>query len=105
MSGEDHLELFRTASSQWLCDPYSVEIRFVAKKTPDYNKLLACAVNFWPIGTLPSESLRIVANDIIAGRELITDCSLEELNTLTVNLEQGKLTLKDFTFVIEAKQE
>ena len=104
MSGEDHLELFKTASSQWLCDPYSVEIRFIAKKAPDFNKLLACTVNFWPIGTLPSESLRIVANDVIAGRELITDCSLKELNFLIQSLEQGKLTLKDLSFVIEAKQ-
>lgn len=104
MSGEDYLELFKTASSQWLCDPYSVEICFIAKKAPDFNQLLACIVNFWPIGTSPSESLRVVANDIIAGRERITDCSLKKLNTLIAGLEQGKLILEDFSFAMEAKQ-
>ena len=104
MSGEDQLELFKTASSEWLCDPYSVEIRFIAKKTLGFNVLLACTVNFWPIGTHPSESVRIKANDIIAGKELITDCSLDELKILIQNLEQGKLNLKDLSLAIEAKQ-
>ena len=104
MSGEDYLELFKTASSQWLCDPYSVEIRFVARKAPDFYRLMACTVHFWPIGTHPSESLRVVANDLIAGRERITDCPLKELIALIENLEQGRLTLKDFSFQIEAKQ-
>lgn len=104
MSGEDYLELFKAASSQWLCNPYSVEIRFAARSASGFNKLLACTVNFWPIGTLPSESLRIFANGVIAGRELIADCPLEELNTLIQGLEQGKLILKDLSFEIEAKQ-
>lgn len=104
MSGEDYLELFKAAYSQWLCDPYSVEIRFVAKKGHDCNRLMACAVNFWPIGTNQSESLRVVANDLIAGREQITDCSLKDLMNLMENLEQGKLTFKDISLVIEAKE-
>lgn len=104
MSGEDYLELFKTASSQWLCDPYSVEIRFIARKASDFNQLLACTVNFWPIGTLPSESLRVNSNNIIAGRERITDCPLKELEAFIVNLEQGRLVLKDSSFTVEAKQ-
>lgn len=104
MSGEDHLELFKTASSQWLCDPYSVEIRFIAKKSSDLNKLLACTVNFWPIGMQQSKSLRIVANDIFAGIEVITDCSLNKISVFIENLEQGKLILEDLSVSIEGKQ-
>ena len=104
MSGEDFLELFKSASSQWLCDPYSVEIRYIGLKGKDFNRLLSCVVKFWPVGTSPSSSLRVSANQIIAGRELLTDFSLKELSVLINNLEQGKLILKNLALNIEAKQ-
>lgn len=104
MSGEDFLELFKSASSQWLCDPYSVEIRYIGLKNKDFNSLLSCVVNFWPVGTSPSSSLRFSANQVIAGRELLTDFSLKELNVLINNLEQGKLILKGLSLNVEAKQ-
>ncbi len=104
MPGEDYLELFKTASLQWLCDPYSAEIRFVARKSSGLDKLLACKVNFWPIGIQQSKSLRIVANDIFAGIEVITDCSLNKINVLIENLEQGRLTLEDLSLNIDSKQ-
>lgn len=104
MSGEDFLELFKSASSQWLCDPYSVEIRYIGIKSNDFNKLLSCVVSFWPIGTSPSSSLRVSANQVIAGRELLTDFSLKELNILIKNLEQGNLVLKNLSLRLEAKQ-
>ena len=104
MSGEDFLELFKTVSSQWLCDPYSVEIRFAAKKSSDIHKLLACTVNFWPVGIQQNKSLRIVANDFFAGIEVMTNCSLDKISVLIENLEQGKLILEDLSLNIEGKQ-
>ena len=103
MSGEDFLELFKCASSQWLCDPYSVEIRYIGVKSNGFNKLLSCVVSFWPVGTSPSSSLRVSANQVIAGRELLTDTSLNELSVLITNLEQGKLIMQDLSLQLEAK--
>jgi hypothetical protein len=95
MVTDAHLELFKSAAAQWLCDPYSIEIRYVGRKTEPSIKLITCAVNLWPIGTSPSDSLMIETNQIIAGRELITDCSIEDLVIIIEGLEQGKLVLKD----------
>jgi hypothetical protein len=103
MSGEDFLELFKSASSQWLCDPYSAEIRYIGLKGNEFNKLLSCVVSFWPIGTSPSSSLRVSANQVIAGRELLTDFSIEKLCVLITNLEQGKLMLGDISLKLEAE--
>jgi hypothetical protein len=104
LSGEDFLDLFKTAASQWLCDPYSIEIRYIARNTGDFNKLLACTVYFWPIGKLPSASLRVNSNQIIAGSEKLTDYALNDLKELLKNLENGKLIIGDLSLTLEAKR-
>jgi len=103
MTNDVYLELFKTASSQWICDPYSIEIRYVARKNGTTNNLIACTVNFWPIGSAPSDSLEVETTQIIAGRELITDCQLHELILIIENLEQGKLVFKDRCLSLEQK--
>jgi hypothetical protein len=102
MSGEDYLKLFKSAASQWLCDPYSIEIRFIVKKSLNANNLLSCVVNFWPIGVLPNERLRIETQAILAGIEIINDCNHKKLITFIQNLELGQVILEDLSFAIEA---
>ena len=75
MSGEDHLDLFRSASSQWLCDPYSLEIRYIARRLSENSgKILSCHVAFYPIAWSEPEKIRVTTSQIIAGRERHFQC-------------------------------
>lgn len=103
MSGEDFLELFKSASNEWLCDPYSVEIRYIGLKDKGFNKLLSCVVSFWPIGSSSSSNLRVTANQVIAGIEVLTDSSLEKISLILKNLEQGKLILEGLSLKLFAE--
>ena len=98
MSGEGHLDLFKSAANEWLCDPYSVEIRYLAIHEDDANVLLSCSINFWPIKFATQKSLAVVANNLIAGQEQLNDMSLDKIHLFINNLEQGKLILNDITF-------
>lgn len=97
MSGEDHLELFKSAASEWLCDPYSVDIRYIAIRENNVNILLACVINFYPIKFTTSRNLSLTANNLIAGQEQINDLSLDKLKIFIANLELGKLDLKNLS--------
>lgn len=102
MSGEDHLGLFKSAANEWLCDPYSVEIRYLAIREDDANVLLSCTINFWPIKFATQKSLAIVANNLIAGQEQLNDLSLEEIMLFINSLEQGNLVLNNITLSLIA---
>ena len=104
MSGEDQLELFRTASSQWLCNPYSVEIRYVARKgSKKTGKILSCFVAFYPIAWSISDKVRVSTSQIVAGRERISNISLDVLKNILENLEGGKLSLENLELTLESK--
>ena len=93
MSGEDHLGLFRTASSQWLCDPYSLEIRYVARKVNESSgDILSCYVAFYPIAWPKSEKIRVTTSQIIAGRERLSNVSISELRKI---LEIGRASCRE----------
>ena len=102
MSGEDHLGLFKSAANEWLCDPYSVEIRYLAIREADVNILLSCSINFWPIKFATQKSLAVVANNLIAGQEQFNDMSLDKIELLINNLEHGNLVLNNITLSLIA---
>lgn len=104
MSGEDHLGLFRTAASQWLCDPYSLEIRYVARKVNESTgSILSCYVAFYPIAWPKSEMERVSTSQMIAGRERLSNVSLSELRKILEELEGGKLSLENLELTLESK--
>lgn len=104
MSGEDHLGLFRTASSLWLCDPYSLEIRYVARKVNESSgDILSCFVAFYPIAWPKSENIRVMTSQIIAGRERLSNVSIIELRKILGQLEGGKLNLENLELTLESK--
>jgi hypothetical protein len=102
MSSEGHLDLFKSAANEWLCDPYSVEIRYLAIREDDANVLLSCSINFWPIKFATQKSLAVVANNLIAGQEQLNDMSLNKIKLFINNLEEGKLVLNDMTLSLIA---
>lgn len=103
MANDAYLELFKSAASQWLCDPYSVDIRYVGRKSVKAIQLIACSVNFFPISTAPSKSLSVETDQVIAGHESLTDYPLNDLIILLEGLVQGNLILKDKLLVLESK--
>lgn len=104
MSGEDHLGLFRAASSQWLCDPYSIEIRYIARKVNENTgNILSCYVAFYPIAVTNSEKVRVSTSQIIAGRERLSNISLSELRGVLEKLENGRLSLENLELTLESK--
>lgn len=104
MSGEDQLELFKTAASQWLCDPYSVEIRYVAKKENNKTgKILSCFVTFYPIAWPEPDKLRVSTSQIVAGRVRLSNISLDKLKNILRKLEDGELELEKLKLTLESK--
>lgn len=97
MSSE-YLKLFESAQSKWLCDPYSLEIRYIARE----NELLACIAHFWPLGSDTGHNFHLDTSHIFAGREFFKDCSIEKLNTYLEELKQGKLSVNGKTFELKA---
>jgi hypothetical protein len=104
MSGEDHLDLFRTAASQWLCDPYSVEIRYFALREDSFNKLISCSINFSPLANFPGIQLNVTTDKVIAGREFITNYPANKIKEFLHNLENGQLILNNKPFDLGLKQ-
>lgn len=104
MSAEDYLELFKSASSQWLCDPYSVEIRYVARKVSESTgSILSCYVAFYPIVWPKPDKVRVSTSQIIAGRERLSNVSLNVLKEILERLENGKLSLDNLELTLESK--
>ncbi|HZV62610.1 MAG TPA: hypothetical protein VFF75_09350 [Methylophilaceae bacterium] len=98
MSSE-YIKLFESAQSKWLCDPYSLEIRYIARE----NELLACVARLWLLGSGSGHCFHLNTSQISAGREYFKDCSTEKLNTYIDQLKQGKLVLNDKTFHLKMK--
>ena len=106
MSGKDQLELFKSASSQWLCDPYSVEIRYIAKKeNNNTTKILSCSITFFPIPWSNSNQVEVSTNQILAGKKQISNISLKVLKDILEKLEHGKLSLENLELSLETKSE
>lgn len=103
MSGKDHLDLFKTAASQWLCDSYSIEIRYVATRNENSYKLISCSVNFSPLANFPGSSLRVIADHIISGRELLANYPINKTHSFLNQLESGRIVLNDMTLELESK--
>lgn len=104
MSGEDHLGLFKTAFSQWLLTSYSVEIRYIARKTDNANyKILSAYLAFLPIATPSPINFRVATSKIVAGFEQLSNLTLKEIEGLTNGIEVGKLRLKNLEISLESK--
>jgi hypothetical protein len=104
VSGEDYRKLFDTAASQWLCDPYSIEIRFIASKADKAdgaNQLLSCVVNFWPIA-IESQNYRVSTDHIVAGRQVINDHNLADVHKFLSTLESGQLVIDEESYNFSA---
>ena len=97
MSSE-YLKLFEFAQFKWLCDPYSLEIRYISRE----DELLACIAHFWPLGSDSGHNFHIHTSQILAGRIFLQDCSADKLNTYLEELKQGKLFVNDKTFELKA---
>lgn len=95
----EYLRLFESAQLEWLCEPYSLELRYIARET----ELLACVVNLWPLGLGPSHIFQVQTSQILAGREFRKDQPIGELNAFLEDIKQGKLALGNQTFHLKAK--
>jgi hypothetical protein len=104
MSGEDQLTLFKTAFSQWLLTPYSVEIRYIARKIDDANyKILSAYVAFFPIATPSPIKFTVATSKIIAGFAQLSNLTLDEINKLTNGIDLGKLSIDNLNLSLESK--
>lgn len=104
MSGEDQLTLFKTAFSQWLFTPYSVEIRYIARKIDDTNyKILSAYQAFFPVATPSPIKFTVATSKIIAGFAQLSNLTLDEINELTNGIELGKLSIENLNLSLESK--
>lgn len=104
MSGEDQLALFNTAFSQWLLTPYSVEIRYIARKIDNAScKIISAYLAFLPIATPSPINFRVATSKIVAGFEQLSDLTLSEIERLTSDIGLGQLSLENLEILLESK--
>jgi hypothetical protein len=98
LTAPDNLELFRSSATEWLCDPYSVDISYTAVKDEGVNVILSCSINLWPIKPTKNSNFNLVAENFLAGRESISDIPLKELKKIIEQLEMGLLVINKQPF-------
>lgn len=102
-SNDKYLELFKNTVANWLCDPYSIDIRYFGVKENSTNILLSCSVYLSPIGKAENTSLQVSTDKFIAGQAIIPDLPIEELHTFLNNLLSGRLTIEQELLTLGAE--
>jgi len=102
-TNDEYLELFRTTAAEWLCDPYSIDIRYFGVNENNTNVLLSCSVYLAPISKSESTSLLVTTDKFIAGQEIFHNLAIDELHTLLNNLLSGQLKVGEQLFTLGAE--
>jgi hypothetical protein len=96
------LDAFKSAATEWLCDEYAIEVRYIGKREDNVDKLLSCAINFNPVKFVDCANLSFKAHTIFAGKVQLNNVSIENLREHVKNIELGQLIIESTNLSILA---
>jgi hypothetical protein len=64
---EEYRDHFLPAAHDWICDPYTAVIGYVARRRDNANHLLAASLNLHPYALPQDSSFKVETEDILAG--------------------------------------
>lgn len=91
---------FLQASSQWVCDDYSLDARYLASATESGYEILDASVSLHPLPLQHDNSLRLSVVDLVAGQVQHNTVDRRGLLTLLADATSGTLNLHDLPLVL-----
>jgi hypothetical protein len=95
---------FLSAIDAWLCDGYSLDIRYVARPTSDGPELISAAIAMYPLEASKNLSFSIATDNILCGQLQRYPATKRELVEILTAAIQGNIVLADTTLRISSKE-
>jgi hypothetical protein len=97
---------FLRAAEDWICDTYSIDIRYVARRNNEGIYLLAASVYLYPLPFTDSTSFnfKLETDEILGGQVQISDQKKEDVLKLIKNAAAGLLEVSGCIFALMSKR-
>lgn len=103
MSNDHYRTLFLQAADSWVCDSYSVDIRYLVRNNGNQSYLLLASIELAPLPVPQDLSFHIETSLLSTGRQTC-DRSKQELMQFLENATQGRLDACGFLFNLSNEQ-
>jgi hypothetical protein len=97
-------DLFFESADEWICDSYSLEIRFLAIQVDGVNRLLDAALYAFRPPPVAVEGFTVTAEGLIAGQRLYVSLSKEEILQKFEAASNGLLDIDGVEFKLGANE-
>ena len=94
MMNDPYKDQFLKAADDWVCESYSIDIRYIAKKEGEIVNLLGALINLTPLPATVDFSFCIETEDLYAGQIQLPNQPKNKLIKLLQNAANGRLEVK-----------
>lgn len=102
---ESYKDQFLKAAEDWACDSYSIDIRYVARKSGGKSYLLGAAIGLSPLPPTASMGFSLETNDIQAGQIQLANQNKQVLFDVLKKAAEGKLEVSGLSFELFCDRE
>jgi hypothetical protein len=88
---------FLSAVDEWLCDDYALDIRYVARPTPNGLEIISALIAMNPLKASIDNSFSIATENIVAGQIQQYPVSKKALNNILTESTQGRISIESGT--------
>lgn len=88
---------FLSAVDEWLCDDYTLDIRYVARPTPNGLEIISALIAMNPLKASIDSSFSIATENIVAGQIQQYPVNKKELNNILTESTQRRISIESVT--------
>lgn len=104
MSNDRNRDLFLRAAADWVCDSYSVDIRYLIRKDGEQLYLWEASIELAPLPASQDMSFRIETSLLLTAHHLFHDQPKVELMQLLERATQGQIDVSGYSFHLNKEQ-
>jgi hypothetical protein len=105
MVNDAYRNSFLKAANAWVCDSYSLEIRYLVINEANQSRLWAAAVRLLPLPATKDTSFHIESEFVVAGEIQRSDLTKEELMQVLNSASKGQIDVNGHTFKLDNEQD
>jgi len=97
----EYKDYFLSASHDWVCNPYVIDIRYVVRKGTNDTRLLAASISLVPFPLPQDMSFKVETEEILAGQEQRSGTKKELLEILQ-SAAEGRVKADSHEFLLSS---